>query len=467
MARERACTARPELYRLLWKLVEPYVEPLEPESRDVFLSHFTGEKKEKMLEAEASLNMGDGPIPPFRTKFSGFQKMEKSLSYDNVGGWHKERFAERKPRFICAPNPVALFLVGPYTHRQTKWLSEAFRCTGRLFYAGCATPDECDDFLNRTRAGLPEGLIYVDDISAIDANHSMQSFEFHEWVRKKQFGKLSRVVEALWNSFREVIVRIGDILGYAFDVNASGVPDTSYKNSLICLFLRLLALAHAVHDLQALSELEQLSLIRDVLAVIYTSAAGDDGYSVVPPILFGTDMQSTEAQQRYIEAWAWGGFGVKLSVVPPHRWRMATYLAARPTWAGEKYVWTPEPARRLKSAWWQIDSAMHPKAWGRGIATQLSVASGCHPLIRPLADWYLSNTSGPAAAVDFSDNPFCPWLQRKRQYQITPRAIEEFCLDYRITAQDYERFLSLLGSVRSVYVNFSGHIFQRVFDEES
>jgi hypothetical protein len=178
-------------------------------------------------------------------------------------------------------------------------------------------------------------------------------------------------------------------------------------------------------------------------------------------------MSSDEARARYEEAWTWGGFSVKLAVVPPHRWRMATYLAARPTWNGEKYVWTPEPARRLKMSWWQIDSTMHPIAWGRGIATQLSVASGCHPLIRPIADWYLSVTTGPAALVNFTDNPFCPWLQRREQFQITDRAIDEFCVDYRITRGEYHRFLNLLGSVGDVHVNFSGHIFQRVFDEES
>lgn len=466
MARDRDHEAQRWLYDLVYVMTKPRLQPLEPEGRDKFLSHFSGEKLRKMLEAEVAIAQGDAPPASERLKCSCFTKAEKSLSTEYVGGEHQMKSA-RKPRLICAPPPVVLRMVGPYTHRQTKWLSEEFGCHDRLFYAGCATPEELDIYLNNTRRECEDWYIFVDDITAIDANHSKESFRYHKRVRDEQFPKLPKLIEDYWDSFARVVVRNGNARGCADWVNASGVPDTSYKNSLICLFVRVIALANIVHRLSQLTEGNARDLIAEVASIVYSSASGDDGYSVVPGKLLGVDTTTDEARTAYEMLWAAAGFGVKLAVVPPHKWRMATYLAARPTWAGDHYVWTPEPARRLKMSWWQIDSSLHPGAWGRGIAVQLRSAAGCNPVIRPIAEWYLRNTSGPVAEVVLSDNPYNPWQRRKNVYEVTERAVREFCLDYNVTLKEYDRFVGLLEQIATVYVDLSGHLLERVFAEES
>lgn len=466
MGRKRDHSAKRYVYDLAYAYLSDHLEPLEPEGRDQFLSHFSGEKLQKMLEAEELIRQGYAPQPEVRLRCNGFTKAEKSMSTEYCGGTHMDK-PVRKPRLICAPPPCVLRLVGPYTHRQTKWLGECFDYTGHVFYAGCATPEQLDHFLNVTRREAEDWYIFVDDITAIDANHSAKSFEFLDRVRKEQFTNMPTIIEQLWDSFACVKVKIGDAVCVADWVNASGVSDTSYKNSLICLITRVLATANMVARLDSLSLDAALALIAAVAEIVYTSASGDDGYTVVPKQLLGVDVTTAEAKRAYESLWADAGFGVKLAIVPPTRWRMATYLAARPTWAGDHYVWTPEPARRLKMSWWQIDSGMHPGAWGRGIATQLAVAGGCNPVIRPIAEWYLKNTSGPIAKVAMSDNPYNPWQNRSTQYSVTERSVHEFCADYGVSLKEYERFLAVLALVEDVYVDFGGHLLERVFAEES
>lgn len=476
----RLGTARKNVFtERAWQLVEaiilPYVEPLEPESLETFLAHFSGEKLLKMEEAIATDKMGDGlqytRKGEMNVPFKGFTKAEKSYSYTFAAGqegWLKERFDKRKPRFICAPNPVALLKLGPYTHAQTKWLARCFHKGMRLFYAGCSTPVEMDDYINLVRSEVPDGGVIVDDITAIDANHNCRSFAAHSAIREKQYPKMPRMVEALYESLAgELKIKIGSFVAEVSNVNASGVPDTSYKNSALCLVIRACAIAHAVRSLWGLSLEEQIAFVGLVLQQIWTSAAGDDGYSTVPPILMGTDMSSVEALTRYSEFWAECGFEVKVLYIQPHRWRMATYLAGRPVWNGTRYSWMPEPARRLKSAWWQIDNALPPNVWAKGIARQLQTIAGCHPVIRPIADMVYEHTKGQPGEVSTFSNPYSPWQQRQERFEVNPRCIDEFCMDYSVPASEYRRFLNLIGVVQATHVEFRGFLFERIFAEES
>ncbi len=474
----RAHQPREWAWRLVEAIMERYIVPLEPESLDKFLSHFRGEKLLKMQEAIVDDQNGDGLKykedhklgKALLVKMKGFAKAEKSFSYEFVpgsGGWHKERFHKRKPRFICAPDPVVLLKLGPYTHRQTKWLSEAFGPEDHIYYAGCSTPEQMDQWLANVQTALPDFGVIVDDISAIDSNHNERSFQCHRWTRQQQFRAMPRDIQQLFDAIERVVVRIGSVLAFAFNVNASGVPDTSYKNSWLCCIIRALALLHAVRDLRTMSLLQTLDVFSFFLTVVWTSAAGDDGYSAVPDSLFGVRFHSREAMTRYEEFWAWCGFSVKVSFVEPHRWRMATYLAARPVWNGTRYSWMPEPARRLKSAFWQIDNPMHPTVWAKGIANQLRVIASCQPIIRAIADFVYNTLDGPTADVSTFTNPYSPWAKRVEQYEVTQRAVEEFCLDYRVPLSEYSRFLSLVRQIESPFVEFRGILFERIFSEES
>ncbi len=159
------------------------------------------------------------------------------------------------------------------------------------------------------------------------------------------------------------------------------------------------------------------------------------------------------------------GFSVKVALIPPNRWRMATYLAMRPVWGGKRYEWAPEPARRLKSMFWQIDNSMHPTAWARGVATQVYQQGQHCPVLSDICAWYLKVTSGPIVEPERKDySPFQGYITSGRQNK---RAEQEFMLDYHLEPSDLAFFRSLLSQVHTPYVNITCQAVRRVMLEES
>lgn len=459
-------------YRQLYKFVEPYIIPIEEETREKFLEHFSGDKLTKMLEAFGQIDEGWFPSVDENglaiVKMKGFTKAEKGMMmvYQILCQYLDKDTL--KPRFICCPDPQVLALLGPYTHAQTKWLAKEFRWDSHLYYAGCSTPEELNSWLQLTLDQCPEMFSYVDDISAMDSSHSSNSMEFHSRVRARQFRGIPDLIEALFEGEERLLVRVGNYKCCVASVNASGVSDTSYKNSLLCLFIRLFAVANAVRALDSFeTTAERFAFIEQVKNQIWISASGDDGLTRMPRILFGTDMSSPQARERYLQVWAEAGFDVKLAFVPENRWRMATYLAMRPTWNGSSYVWTPEPARRLRSLYWMIDCSLHPTAWARGISTSLLACSSCNPILSPLARWHLDRTTGPTAKVNLFSNPYSVFHDYQCGGEVTQRSVEEFCVDYRVTRSDYERYLYMLDSTHTPLVDFRCFLLDRIFQEES
>jgi hypothetical protein len=256
---------------------------------------------------------------------------------------------------------------------------------------------------------------------------------------------------------------------YVMDVNGSGVPDTSYKNTSPCLPLRVLAIVHAIWCLPSLSVRMVADRYEEVAALIFTSAAGDDGLTRVPTEISGVSTSSPEFKKRYCEAWSFFGFNVKCSIVPPNRWRMATYLAQRPVWNGKEYEWAPEPARRLRGIFWQIDCPLHPMAWARGIATQLLQQARSLPVVSHICRWLLDRTYGPTILGDATavNHDYSPFKGAVSGGDINERSIAEFCVDYRVSREDLDRFVRQLDLVPSVLVNLNSFILDRIYAEES
>lgn len=462
---ERKHEPDPDAWALMLRFMRPHVVPLAYESHAVFMEHFAGAKWQKMQDAYCEINMGYGPVPNPVCYMKGFTKAEKGYDIVYGGGLEFAVKPELKPRFICCPDPNFLYAVGRYTHPQLKWLSSTFGPRSHMFYAGCATPAQLNEWLNWTLHELPEAISYVDDIVAIDSNHNESSFDYFDVLLSMQYP--SCLETELIRSERKVTIRVGSYLCTVSNVNASGVSDTSYKNGVVCLPARVLAIANAVAPLSAFPTGEDaVQHIYRVLSQIYTSAAGDDGLTRLPRVLLGTDMQSEAAMARYSSFWEQLGFSVKLTVVPEHRWRMATYLASRPVWAGHRYEWAPEPARRLRGMFWQIDSGMHPEAWARGVATQV-LRQGRHlPVLSDICEWFLRNTKGPAIQSAHS-NPHSPWNDYITSGVRNARAEAEFLVDYRITDGDLMRFRSLLSSTSETLISFNSFVIDRIFQEES
>ncbi len=465
---KRLHEAQERPWRLWYKYIKQKVTPLEPESRSKFLEHFHGEKKTKMIQAFRSIDDGYAvnidPLEPI-CQCSGFQKAEKSYSYKLCDACSFIMKEEEKPRFICCPAPEFLAEIGPYTHAQLKWLSATFTSTSHLFYAGCATPDEMNEWLNWTLHELPEPVTITDDITAIDSNHSTVGMAYHGKLRKLQFPHLKQRVELLFEAERTIRVRVGPYTFTVIDINGSGVSDTSYKNSAPCLILRVLAILYALIDMDGMTDEEILQHLQALIKLVYTSAAGDDGITRMPRVLFGVDTMTPTFKERYQAFWAEAGFSVKVQFFPEHRWRMATYLAMRPVWGGTDYQWAPEPARRMKSMFWQIDNAMHPTAWARGVATQV-LQQGRHcPVLSDICEWFLARTTGPIGPGE--SKPYSPWDGYITSGVRNMRAEMEFLADYHIDPSELHMMRRILSQTESVYVNLGFSALRRVMLEES
>lgn len=467
--------ARAEFYdRCFSYLKRLGIDQVEPETSLTYLAHFKGVKLKKNMDARGEI--ANGWLPTLRednsvlVKMTGFAKAEKSMAYE----WkplpcHLDK-PTTKPRFICSPNPMMLFVSGKYTHAQTKWMAKKFTWKSNLYYAGCSKPDELNKWLNRTLEMIPEPYSVVDDITAIDSNHSKESFAFHKKIRQLQFPYMPDFIEAVFEGEEQLVIRIGRYVVSVSYVNASGVSDTSYKNTLICLIVRAFAVLHGFMDIRTMSEdlLEQH--LDGMLQVVAITASGDDGLTRVPDKVCGVSIQQFSLE-RYREAWSWAGFDVKVSVVPPNRWRMATFLAMRPVWSGFDYQWAPEPARRLRSMYWQIDNSMHHLAWARGISTQVLIQSKHLPVLSDICRWFLEITEGPKASFEdlniANGRIYSPFAEYETTGYENERSLREFCVDYHVDVGMVNQFRSLLKTLRTPYVNFSGFLISRIFQEES
>lgn len=473
---KRAHQAQAWFYDLAFTFVRPWLTTIDPESWDYFITHFSGAKRIKMLEAHQEDNEGWAPNPKLveensllveliQLTMTVFPKAEKSNNMELAKDGHLTLKETEKPRCICSPNPLFLSRMGRYTHAQTKWLAATFTWKDHLFYAGCAQPEDLNCWLNRTLSEIADPWTLVDDISAMDANHSKESFTFHDRVRAIQFPNIPTWIEAGFQGEARLKVRVGRFILSVSFVNASGVSDTSYKNSMICLIVRLIAVAHGFRDIREFSPEELHKYLHRVMVQIYLSASGDDGLTRLPDRVDGISIHDFSLS-RYKQAWSWSGFDIKVQLVPPNRWRMATYLAMRPVWAGTRYEWAPEPARRLKNMFWQFDNGLHPTAWARGVARQVQGTARAVPILSDVCDWFLDVTSGPEAQVDVI-NPYSAFAGMKSSAVYNNRAENEFLMDYRLTREDLEIFRRTLRSTRNHLINLDTHAIRRVFEEES
>jgi hypothetical protein len=447
-----------------WILGTGLIVPLEPMSWASFLARFSGAKREKYVEARKQVDEGWAPK---RVEFSGFPKAERSYSTEYVAQIAMVEKTSERPRFICSPDPLVLALLGVYTQAQTMWLHDAFPAKSGNFYAGCSDPVELNWWLGDVNAMFHEPWVVDDDVSNMDSNHSEQSFKMHRKIRKIQFRNMSVVIEELYDGEEEtLVIRVGRFKLVLKWRNGSGVPDTSYKNSILCIVIRAFATAHALYDLDTLSDEAVNTLLDTISRQSKAAAAGDDGKRYSGDYIAGVHMRDFNVK-RYKEWWARAGFPVKVAITPPNRWRMGTFLAQRPVWNGRAYEWAPEPARRLQGCFWQIDSGLHPIAWARGVATQLRQQGAAHPVLFPIMDWYLKNTSGPVALDVETTNAYSPFAKAVSTGAVNERCINEFLVDYHLTKRDYDVFLGMLESTKDVLVNLDCQVLRAVYAEQS
>lgn len=466
---ERLHEAQPGPVDALFQLaVLMGIDQLEAESDEVFMAHFSGPKKRKMLEARRAYNHGTEPgliFPkgqPPRMTFKGFIKGEKSHSANYDDGPIMKEY--EKPRLICCPDPIVLYMLGPYTHSQTKWLAHHFDCESPLYYAGCSKPGDLNRWINRSLEKIPDAVSFAADITAIDSNYSQLLFGFIAKVRALQYPDLPAEIRRLFDAEEHLTINFGGYKAEVNYVNASGVSDTSYKNSLVSLFAQLYSFCYAMNSTFATDGTME-KLVQQVLTSVDFAISGDDSLTRTPRFLGPHDTMSRYFHAKYVYAWSQLGFTVKLQVYPETEWRLATFLGNRPVWAGTEYRWAPEPARRLRSLYWQIDTTMHPVAWARGVSRQIVSAAGHAPVLADIARWMLRITEGgPTAVVEA--NPYNPMSFNVGGDAVTERAITEFLADYSVEPEEYNDFLMMLSSVADPLVDISLSIIHKIFMHE-
>lgn len=463
-------TPRPGFWVAMRDII-PFLLPpiqLEPFSEEyVVLKQKTREKREKLQQVYHSMDEGL-VINSSVYLFKAFSKVEKhrDCTYTSNGMVPK---LKRAPRLICNPKTELNAIMAPYVQPVTKYVASVWNCSSNIFYAGCSPPEEINSFLNL--ASDVNRHILEDDVSMMDGSQSEDSQGwFQHFAQACYSGRQSAHLKNMQEGIALVYIITQLIRAKIKGPNASGVPTTSVFNSVTTAVTRVHAVVYAYTGFTIFDQEFYHHLLR-LLPLVYFAVAGDDGLTYLPPSYGGVETFSRDFLDRYIEAFSWSGFdvgGAKIRVFRPHNWRLATFLAMRPVWSGERYEYGVEPARRLSTMFWLLEPTMHPIAWGRGVAVSLRKASAHVPVVVDICDWYLAKTKPITTDVTTYSftNPYSTVYGYEVSGSLNSRGIHEFMLDYDTNLSMYDDFRRYLWSHDTVLVNLDHPMLHCIFEKE-
>lgn len=447
-------------------------------------------KKRLHVLTKAALDRGDQLPLKSLVLVKPFPKAEKHSPVELYDGEFVEK-SKQIPRCISAFDPQVSTLLSPYTLPILKHLNFVFQWDQHIFYASGATPDQINRFLNN--AVSQNRMILEDDVSMADASHSYGSLMYQKIFYSHNFPDMPYDIMSLLTGLWKGRFRAGRFKGLAEWLILSGVPLTSWGNSVVFIFIRLVALAYA-YKLISLDEIgeeyddpsqslngddhyfkelryKNIAGFRDLINSIYMAVAGDDGKTFLPKEFNGIKTFGSGFIEDYILAWSRFGFdvgGQKIRTYDESNWRLATFLAMRPVWSGQRYEYGPEIARRITGMFWQLDNSYHPVAWGRGIAIAMLTAARHVPVLSHICRWYLANTFGAANACQIPSftNVYSTFYDYKVDGDLNERGLNEFLADYEISRESYEDFLSLLSVTKDVLVNIQHSVLDRIYAKQ-
>jgi hypothetical protein len=450
-----------------------------PMTEQEVLDHQKDPAKRRKLQ-NCYAEMDNGMFPTFKelSRFGAFSKLEKHVSTTYADPFcpglvfRKPKLA---PRLINSPHPHVNARMAPKTIPVLKWLKALLHEKYHIFYAGCSTPTELNNWLNEAIQTSLWAL--EDDVSMMDASHTADSQDFAMAMIRKLLSNRDFVdLRDLLLLCRKLRISQSGFKASADDINASGVPLTSFLNSITTAFVRLNAIVYAytglsVHTAEMTDYLKAWS---DITCLIRMAVSGDDGGVFVPECYHGVHCFTPEWMERYIEAWTWSGFDVgpsKIKTHSPESWRLFTFLAMRPVWSGERYEFGVEISRRMKTMFWMLDKKMHPTAWARGVATSLLLASHHVPVVRDICYWFLESTKGAVTHVTFDPiseftNVDSTFYQYEIQGRFNNRGYSEFLDDYHIEHDEYIDFQDMLAALGDVHVNLDHIVLRKILSLE-
>lgn len=472
---------------LFWPMLQEFVlshylnHPFDvvPMTEQQVLDHQKDAAKRRKLE-NCYREMDNGMFPTFKelSRFGAFAKLEKHVSTTYPDPFCPGLMVKKPklaPRLINSPHPHVNARMAPKTIPVLKWLKALLHEKYHIFYAGCSTPSELNDWLNEAIA--TSLWVLEDDVSMMDASHTADSQNFAMAIIRRLLSNRDFVeLRDLLLMCRKLRISQSGFKASVDDINASGVPLTSFLNSVTTAFVRLNAIVYAYTGLSIhISDPNEYEIVwSEIIELIRMAVSGDDGGIFVPGCYRGVRCFTTEWMNRYIEAWTWSGFDVgptKIRTRTPEDWRLFTFLGMRPVWSGTKYEFGVEIARRMKTMFWMLDKHMHPTAWARGVAFSLSEASHHVPVIRDICDWFLEATRGATTHVTFDPiaeftNVDSTFYQYTIEGRFNSRGLNEFLEDYHIDLEEYYDFQAMLTSFNEVHVNLEHIVLRKILDLE-
>lgn len=444
------------------QLFPPLWEPVNAWTRQQVLDHVTDTKKKAaLIRCYKEIDDGECEVIKSMVIAKSFSKMEKHFEVSYEDG---EMVPKKKqiPRLINSFHPHLNAVLAPITLPLSKQLNRVFNPDSNILYAAGCSPEEINKWMN---ASLEYSkVILEDDVSMSDGSHSEGSFTFTDHLMRETCIDLDNVLLYILHAIRHCDLHKDQLAAFITWVNNSGVPLTSWQNSVVFILTRLYAFARAFH-----LDLTDVNALRSLIDVIRMAVSGDDGKTFIPMHYNGVCVMEPQFLIEYSTAWADCGFSVasdKIRLFGEHNWRMATFLAMRPVWSGSCYEYGPEPSRRLRSAFWMFDHDHHPVSWARGVVVGLMSAGAHVPVLSDICEWYLNITAGAANFESTWTHIYNPFHAYEITGAKTMRGINEFLTDYGIAPAEYADFRRMLRETADPFVNLTHIVLEKIIQHE-
>jgi len=289
------------------------------------------------------------------------------------------------PRAINAPHDMAHHFVGRIMRRVTSFIHERWNSSAVLFYAGGASPETLDGWINQFagRDGHPSGywsghVFIATDYTSYDCTQSNYSLHFMEQL----YANLGVVAPNFWRTLRAWRQPTGvTSAGGRFRAQcmmASGRDDTAAMNGVLNGVAQYCAWSVVLTGSWPHEDTAKRAWLDSNLRI---AILGDDSLSVVP----GLDINGRPwSRQDFIAQIARFGFETKLEETADAY--CAVFLGCRPYPTATGLSWGPTIGRRVfKHHTAQTLKVQDFFAWLRGVVTAELVQFAHVPLLREIA----------------------------------------------------------------------------------
>lgn len=460
--------ANPHVFQCAFDLLNSvmgfYASGLIPYTHQQIIQKLAPAKKK--IYQSALTDIEEGIAPPISSilKFKAFSKLEKAIvtRFDHVDGFVDK--PKRVPRLINSPKPHLNVYLAPFVSAFVSHIKTIFTPCSNLYYASGATPEQLDQHMRFSWAHSLK--IIEDDVSFMDLSQSEQSLTQIARLVHSSFDNPPDYLLTLLLGQIHLKIKTKEISAYLGKHNASGIPPTTLNNGLGCIVVRVMALCYVIvqQELNPQTMHLYLAVLPSVIESVVMSAGGDDGYLTIRDELYPFSYDTVEFLDLYSRGFAMFGYDVgraKIRVFGSHNWRLSTFLAMRPYYTESGYCMGPEVCRRLSTAYWKLDSNLHPFFWLNAVNNSFLINYSFVPILRDVA--LMVHRCIPHLTDEVLRDEFATWTQRTDKPAFHPRALEEMSIDYGFSRQDYDFFVDMLNKTDTPFVHINAPIFSYLF----